>query len=155
MVRFENGRGEAIVVQESIFMPFIGMALLTFTVLGLIPMRRFRAVFARQVTAADFALGESPQVPGHVALANRNYMNLLELPVLFYAVCGALYVTGTVDGLALGLAWTYVAVRAVHSLVHLTYNGVVHRLALFAVSNFVLMALWVVFAVRIWAKAAA
>lgn len=141
-------------VQESIFLPFLGMAFLTFSVLAFIPLRRFRAVAARQVTSADFALGESPAVPGHVALANRNYMNLLELPVLFYAVCGALYVTGTVDGLALVLAWTYVAIRAVHSLVHLTYNHILQRLALFAVSKFVLMALWVVFAVRIWAKAA-
>jgi hypothetical protein len=139
--------------QESIFLPALGMALLTFIVLGLIPQRRFRAVFAKQVTPDDFALGESPQVPGHVSLANRNYMNLLELPMLFYAVCLALFVTGTVDALALGLAWTYLVLRAVHSLIHVTYNRVVHRLALFAVSNFVLMGLWLVFAIRIWPAA--
>lgn len=140
--------------QESIFLPFLAMGLLTFVVLGLIPQRRFRAVFQKLVTPDDFALGESPAVPGHVALANRNYMNLLELPMLFYAACLALFVTGTVDGLALALAWTYVALRAVHSAIHVTYNKVIHRLALFAVSNFVLMALWVVFAVNVWPKAA-
>lgn len=139
--------------QESIFLPFLMMGLVTFVVLGLIPQRRFRAVFAKQVTPDDFALGESERVPAHVSLANRNYMNLLELPMLFYAVCVALFVTGTVDSLALGLAWTYVALRAVHSAVHVTYNRVIHRLALFAVSNVVLMALWVVFAVHIWPKA--
>lgn len=139
--------------QESIFLPFLAMALLTFIVLGLIPQRRFKAVADKQVTADDFALGESPQVPGHVSLANRNYMNLLELPMLFYAVCLALFVTGTVDGLALGLAWTYLALRALHSLIHVTYNRVVHRLTFFALSNFVLMGLWVVFAVRIWPAA--
>lgn len=129
------------------------MGLLTFVVLGFIPARRFRAVFAGQVTAEDFALGESARVPGHVSLANRNYMNLLELPMLFYAACLALFVTGTVDGLALGFAWAYVALRAVHSLIHVTYNKVVHRLVLFAVSNFVLMGLWLVFAIRIWPAA--
>ncbi|MDP1739013.1 MAG: MAPEG family protein [Caulobacter sp.] len=139
--------------QESIFLPMLGMALLTFVVLGLIPQRRFKAVADRQVTPDDFALGESPRVPGHVSLANRNYMNLLELPMLFYAVCVALFVTGMVDGLALGLAWTYLALRVVHSLIHVTYNRVLHRLALFGVSNFVLMGLWVVFAVRIWPAA--
>lgn len=139
--------------QESIFLPMLGMALLTFIVLGLIPQRRFKAVADKQVTPDDFALGESPAVPGHVALANRNYMNLLELPMLFYAVCLALFVTGTVDGLALSIAWTYVALRAVHSAIHVTYNKVVHRLALFAVSNFVLMALWVVFAIKVWPAA--
>ena len=136
--------------QESIFLPFLAMGLLTFIVLGLIPQRRFKAVFAGEVTPDDFALGESPAVPGHVSLPNRNYMNLLEVPTLFYAVCLALFVTGTVDGLALGLAWAYVAGRTVHSLVHVTYNKVLHRLILFAVSNFVLMALWLLFAINVW-----
>lgn len=140
--------------QETIFLPFIAMGVLTFIVLGMIPQRRFRAVFQKQVTADDFALGESPAVPGHVSLPNRNYMNLLELPTLFYVVCLALFVTGTVDGLGLALAWTYVALRAIHSAIHVTYNRVIHRLILFAVSNFVLMALWVVFAVKVWPAAA-
>ena len=139
--------------QETIFLPFLAMGFLTFIVLGLIPQRRFRAGAAGHVTPDDFALGESAAVPGHVALANRNYMNLLEAPVLFYAACLALFVTASVDSLALALAWTYVILRALHSLVHVTYNKVIHRLALFAVSNVVLMVLWVVFAVNVWPKA--
>lgn len=139
--------------QEVIFLPFIAMGVLTFIVLGMIPQRRFRAVSAGEVTPEDFALGESAAVPGHVSLANRNYMNLLEVPTLFYAVCLALFVTGTVDGLALLLAWAYVASRAVHSAIHVTYNRVIHRLTLFALSNFVLMALWLVFAINVWPRA--
>jgi len=139
--------------QESIFLPVIGLAFLTFTVLLLIPLRRFRAVFAKQVTPDDFALGESAAVPAHVALANRNFMNLLELPILFYAVCAAFYVTATVDSLAVGLAWAYVAARAVHSLVHVTYNKVIHRLILYTLGNGILVTLWVVFALRIWPAA--
>ncbi|MGE5567385.1 MAG: MAPEG family protein [Parcubacteria group bacterium] len=135
--------------QETIFLPVLALAALTFIVLGVIPLRRFRAAFAGQVTPADFATGESANVPAQVSLANRNYMNLLELPVLFYAVCVAAYVTHTVDGLLVNLAWGYVALRAVHSLVHLSYNNVIHRLSFFALSNFVLMAMWVVFAMRV------
>lgn len=131
--------------QESIFMPMGAMALLTFIVLGLIPARRFRAVFAGQVTAADFAFGESARVPGHVSIPNRNFMNLLELPILFY-VAGLMYfVAGRVDQTVLAVAWAYVGVRAVHSLIHLTYNNVVHRLTAYAVSNFVLLGFWVLF----------
>ena len=78
--------------QETIFLPFLAMGLLTFIVLGLIPQRRFRAGAAGHVTPDDFALGESPAVPGHVTLANRNFMNLLEAPLLFYVVCLALFV---------------------------------------------------------------
>ncbi len=40
------------------------------------------------------------------------------------------------------LAWAYVALRLVHSAVHLTYNRLFHRLLSFAASNFALMALW-------------
>jgi hypothetical protein len=135
--------------QETIFLPMLAMAALTFVVLLFIPLRRFRAVAAGHVTAEDFALGESANVPPRVSLANRNYMNLLELPVLFYAVCVAFYVTHTVDALAVNLAWGYVALRALHSLIHLSYNNVIHRLSFFALSNFVLMALWVVFGLRV------
>lgn len=131
--------------QELIFAPMGAMALLTFVVLGFIPASRFRAVFARQVTAEDFKLGESANVPGHVAVTNRNFMNLLELPVLFYIAGLMYYVAGRVDQTALGLAWAYVALRAIHSAIHLSYNNVIHRLTAYAVSNGVLAAFWVMF----------
>ena len=137
--------------QETIFLPVLALAALTFLVLLFIPLRRFRAVAAGHVTAADFALGESANVPPNVSLPNRNYMNLLELPALFYVVCVAFYVTGQVDALAVNLAWAYVALRAVHSLVHISVNHVIARLSLFAISNFVLIALWVVFGMRVTA----
>lgn len=131
--------------QDLIFAPLGAMALLTFLVLGFIPARRFRAAFAGHVTADDFKLGESPRVPPEVAVTNRAYMNLLELPVLFY-VAGILYfVAGRVDGPVLAVAWAYVALRAVHTAIHLTYNNVLHRLVAFALSNFVLMAFWIMF----------
>jgi hypothetical protein len=125
-----------------IFYPMGALAALTFVVLLIMPFRRFRAAFARKVTAEDFRYGESSRVPGEVALPNRNYMNLLELPVLFYVVCLMHAVAGGVDWSALVLAWAYVGLRALHSLVHLTYNKVLHRLAVFAASNVVLAVLW-------------
>lgn len=135
---------------ELILLPMGALALLTFLVLGLVPLRRFRAAFAGQVGAADFRYGESARVPGEVSIPNRNYMNLLELPVLFYVVCVLSYVTSpTVSYATLILAWLYVGLRALHSAVHLTYNNVMHRLAAFAASNFVLAALWIVFFVSL------
>lgn len=131
--------------QEAIFAPMGAMALLTFVVLGFIPAARFRAVFARQVTPDDFKLGESARVPPEVAVTNRNFMNLLELPVLFYVVGLMYYVAGRVDQTALVLAWAYVALRAIHSAIHLSYNNVVHRLTAYALSNAVLAAFWIVF----------
>ncbi|HUQ75533.1 MAG TPA: MAPEG family protein [Burkholderiales bacterium] len=126
-----------------IFYPMIALASFTFAVLLLIPFRRFRAAFRGEVRAKDFRYGESANVPGEVAIPNRNLMNLLEMPVLFYVVCVALYVTLSVDPIAVYGAWAYVALRAAHSVVHLTYNNVYHRLGLYAASSVVLFALWV------------
>ena len=131
--------------QELIFIPMGAMALLTFTVLGLIPARRFRAVFAGRARPDDFKFGESAAVPGDVSIPNRNYMNLLELPMLFYVGGLMYYVAGRLDEAALIVAWVYVALRALHSVIHLTYNNVIHRLTAFALSNFVLMAFWLLF----------
>jgi hypothetical protein len=134
--------------QASIFAPMGVLAFLTQGVLLLIPIRRFRAGAAGQVTADDFKLGESVRVPGNVALPNRAMMNLLELPLLFYVASLMFYVAGRVDTVALGLAWTYVALRLVHSAIQLTYNRVMHRLIPFAVSNLVLTAYWAWFFVK-------
>jgi hypothetical protein len=98
------------------------------------------------VNVGDFRFGESARVPGAVSLPNRNFMNLLELPMLFYVVCVGLYVTLSVDAAAVILAWLYFALRVAHSLVHLTYNNVFHRLGVYAASGVVLALLWVRFA---------
>jgi hypothetical protein len=90
----------------------------------------------------DFKFGESPQVPPHVSIPNRNFMNLLEVPVLFYFVCVAAFIAQKADPMALYLAWSYVGLRVLHSLVHLTYNKVMHRGLIFAASNGVLLVIW-------------
>jgi alanine-glyoxylate transaminase/serine-glyoxylate transaminase/serine-pyruvate transaminase len=140
-------RGARFVNATAIFYPVIALALWTFAVLMLVPRARFKVVRERRVRAADFALGESDNVPPEARLPNRNYMNLLELPVLFYVACIVLYVTAKADVVGLGLAWTFVALRIAHSAVHLTYNHVVHRLNVFALSTVVLLALWIWIAV--------
>ena len=134
---------------SAIFHPVAALVALTFAVALLIPFARFRAAFRGQVKAKDFRYGESANVPGVVSLPNRNLMNLLELPILFYVVCIALYVTRTVDDAAIVLAWLYVALRGAHSVVHLSYNNVFHRLAVYAASNVVLLVLWIRFLVAL------
>jgi hypothetical protein len=128
---------------NAILLPVMALAGWTFLVLLQIPFRRFRASFKRQVTEHDFSYGESARVPPEVSIPNRNYMNLLEAPVLFYVVCLVLYVSGvTIPGFLI-LAWSYVGLRVAHSAIHLTYNRVRHRLLPFALSNIVLITMWV------------
>ena len=128
--------------QAAIFFPVFALAAWTFVILLLIPYKRIKAVALKQLVADDFKLGESKNVPPNVSLPNQNYVNLLELPVLFYVVCLVLYVTNSVDAMAIYLAWGYVGLRLIHSLVHLTSNNVFRRLIVFAMSAFVLMAMW-------------
>jgi hypothetical protein len=134
---------------KQIFYPVVALVALTFAVGVRMYFARVGAARAGRVKIKDFRLGESANVPPEVALPNRNFMNLLETPVLFYVACVILYVTNAVDGVALALAWAYVAARAAHSVVHLTYNNVLHRLAAFAASLALLLALWVVLAARL------
>ena len=102
--------------QDAILLPMCVLAIWTILVLGLVPIRRVAASRAGRTHVKDYRYGESANVPGDVSLPNRNYMNLLELPVLFYAACLALVATKRVDQLYLWLAWAFVAARLVHSL---------------------------------------
>lgn len=122
--------------------PMLALIGWTFVIMLLMGSRRISAVQAGRVHAREFALGESAAVPADCAIVNRHYMNLLEIPLLFYAVCLTYYVTQQADTTALVLAWAYVALRLGHSAVHLTSNRLFHRLLTFAFSNFSLMGLW-------------
>jgi len=128
--------------KTSILFPMVALVTLTFAVMLLIPVRRFRAGFAGQIRYDDFKYGESERVPPEVSIPNRNMMNLLELPLLFYVACLTYLVAGKVDTVALALAWAYVALRVAHSAIHVTYNRVRHRLIAFALSNIVLVSFW-------------
>ncbi len=76
-------------------------------------------------------------------------MNLFELPVLFYAPCLALAVTGF-TGAFLGYGcWAYVGLRGLHSAIHCTFNNVMLRFGAYLLSTLLLIALWIAFALRL------
>jgi hypothetical protein len=84
--------------------------------------------------------------------ASDNFRNLFEVPVLFYALVAiAIGTDHTPDWLAVG-AWLFVALRVIHSLIHCTYNNVMHRLAAFLASFGLLVALWIAFVVTLAAR---
>lgn len=126
----------------AILWPVFALAAWTGCVLVLVGARRVTAGRQGLVHPREYALGESARVPDHVRLPNRNYMNLLELPVLFYLACVLAQVTGLASPTLVVLAWAYVGLRVAHSLVHLTCNHVMHRFAAFGASNGVLIAMW-------------
>jgi len=124
-----------------IFLPALLLMFWTLTVLLVVPVWRVKAVMQRRITPQDFSHGESARVPPDVALPNRIFMNLVEVPVLYYALVAFHLVVGHADGVTFTLAWTYVALRLVHSLVYLSFNHVITRFAVFATSNLVVLAM--------------
>lgn len=71
----------------------------------------------------------------------HNYNHLLEQPTLFYAIALSLAVLGGGGGWNLGLAWAYVALRVLHSLIQATVNVVRWRFLVFCLASLVLLAL--------------
>ncbi len=135
---------------QAIFGPVSVLALWTLLVLAMTGARRIRAALSGRVPRDAFRLGESAEVPPDIAVVNRNFMNLLEAPVLFYVVCISLYVTRQVTTAMVALAWVYVLLRLVHSFIHLTSNRILQRLIAYAASNFVLLAIWLWFLWRVY-----
>ena len=77
------------------------------------------------------------------ANASNNLKNLFELPVLFYIAVLLSLVLMIQDALLVQLAWGFVALRIVHSVIHCTYNNVNHRFAAYAISCLFLMFMWI------------
>ncbi|CAN5299666.1 MAPEG family protein [soil metagenome] len=83
----------------------------------------------------DGLIDEKAQWPAH------NYIHLMEQPTLFYAVALTLAVVGWGGGWNATIAWAYVALRIVHSLIQATFNKVSVRFTVFALSTLCLVAL--------------
>ena len=87
------------------------------------------------------------QLPAKVRWKADNYNHLMEQPTLFYAVALVLAISGAGTGLSVTLAWSYVGLRVLHSLVQALTNKIEVRFAVFVVSSLFLLGL-VVCAIR-------
>ena len=104
---------------------------------------------ARMKLDPDAPRGEQMALlPPRVRWKADNYNHLMEQPTLFYAIAIALSVLSVSTWGILALAWAYVALRVVHSLVQALGNRIEIRFALFVLSNIPLFALTVAAAVE-------
>lgn len=81
------------------------------------------------------------QLPAIVRWKADNYTHLMEQPTVFYAIALTLALIGQGDGTNLTLAWVYVGLRVVHSLVQATINKIELRFAIFLLSSLALIGL--------------
>lgn len=82
-------------------------------------------------------------LPGWVKNPAANYTHLMETPLLFYVLCFSLQLLDQAHPMNIGLAWLYVTLRVVHSLVQATFNFIPLRFLLFVASAVVLVMLTV------------
>jgi len=101
---------------------------------------RARRIDPQAVATAREAAGQLQRTQ-----AAENFRNLFEVPVLFYVLCMALAVSGSTTPGLVTAAWVYVGLRALHSLIHVTYNRVVHRFLVYVASTLMLFGMWAVF----------
>lgn len=67
-----------------------------------------------------------------------NYNHLHEQPVIFYALCIYSHLVGVGDELNVMLAWAYVGVRVLHSLIQCLWNYIPVRFLVFSLGSIVL-----------------
>ena len=82
--------------------------------------------------------GSLDKLPDMARQAADNYNHLMEQPTIFYAAALAIQAAGHADDIGVKLAWAYVAVRVLHSLLQVTLNLVAVRFLLFVISTGVL-----------------
>jgi hypothetical protein len=129
-------------IDQTMLGPVFAMVGLTFAVwvrmyAVRIPEMRRRRIHPQSVRTSTLKAGAYEDVR-----ASDNFVNLFEVPVLFYVAAFTAILLGLVTPLSLGLAWAYVGLRVLHSLIQCSYNKVMHRFAVYSLSCLVLLALW-------------
>ncbi|MBW8732868.1 MAG: MAPEG family protein [Asticcacaulis sp.] len=119
--------------------PVLALIAWSLVMLAWLYVQRLPTIFRYALSEARPQSGEvTRRVPPHVQWPADNYNNLLEQPMLFYALCLGVYATGSSTFSLEYFAWLYVALRVIHSLVHATCNIVVIRFGLFIAGSVVL-----------------
>jgi len=126
----------------AILYPGIAMFSLTFSAILALGIARYRAIQRREVSIKYFRTYDQGSQPPRLHVLARHVQNHFEIPPLFYFGLLFTFVTGSVNVVAVCLAWLFVAARCVHSYIHLGSNNVSHRFFTFGVSLVLLAGLW-------------
>ena len=132
-----------------ILVPMLGVMVLTAVVWCVLYARRIPAMHRANRPVQEYTTPEKGtlQLPEAVSYPANNFRNLFELPVLFYALCLYLHVTGTTAQPDVVAAWVFFIFRVAHSTIHCTVNIVMARFATYAVAA---LALWFMLARAVW-----
>ena len=127
----------------SILQPLVALLIWTMIMWAWMYATRIPAMSKANVAPDDAAIPGTldKSLPEKVQAKAHNYNHLHEQPTVFYATALLLAMVGWGDGMNALLAWIYVGLRIIHSIVQATANKVMVRFVLFALSSLVLIAL--------------
>jgi hypothetical protein len=129
--------------KELIIFPIILMVLLTIFVWGRMIWVRFSAMKSIKIHPEKMKSQKAKQLfPEEINVPAENFVNLFEIPVLFYLLSTLLLVTDSVSLFYFVASFIYVVLRYVHSFIALTYNKVVHRFKAYLLSCVVIFTMW-------------
>lgn len=124
--------------------PVLALVAWTFVMWVWLYATRVPAMRRANVDVAALSRSGAPLVlPAEVTRVADNYNHLHEQPTLFYALALAAQLLGATDWINVTLAWTYVLLRVLHSLVQATKNVIPVRFGVFALASVVLFSLLV------------
>jgi len=128
--------------------PVVALVVLTAIVGLLMAVYRNVAVIQGAASARYFKTFTADEPAEWVERPARAYMNLLELPVLFYVACLLMLTTGGYDSVQISLAWVFVIARYVHAFIHIAFNYLPLRFAAFLAGVVTLAVMWTRFAAQ-------
>lgn len=131
-------------MEQAILVPALALITWTLVIWFWMYAQRIPAMQQAGIDPQDAAHpGALNVLPAKARQAADNYNHLHEQPTLFYALVFFCALAGTGDSLNVTLAWAYVGLRVIHSLVQVTANKVAVRFSIFVLASLVLGAITV------------
>lgn len=127
--------------EHGMIAPVVALLIWSFLVLIWLYATRIPAMSAAKLKPNQTTKADMEGLPAAVRNVSDNYKHLMEQPTLFYAVCFALQFLDQAHPINIGIAWTYVVLRVVHSLVQGIGNIILLRFSIFVLSSIALGAL--------------
>ena len=117
--------------QVALLTPVFVLVLWTFIIFLIMAYGRIKHIKNPQ----EFAVQKKNSIgllPAWVERTADNYNHLFEQPVAFYAITICIALINDFNPLMIQLAWAFVIIRIIHSMVQLTFNLILLRFGLFA-----------------------
>ncbi len=141
-------------MMSEIVSPLCAYTLFLLAIWGLLGSVRVSCGLGGAISAEYIRAGEGPLPADKIIDLHRHFSNQFEVPMLFYLGCITALVTESVDSATVTLAWSFVGLRIIHTVIVLVKNNPRIRVGPFVLSTLAVWAIWAnVFRQVVWSAA--